>query len=68
MKIVEIFPLFKCKDPSIINNYRPISLLITTSTILERIIYNTLYSFLEKNNILYEVNMALGKIDHVKML
>ena len=54
MKIVEIIPLFKCKDPSIINNYRPISLLITTSKILERIVYNRLYSFLEKNNILYE--------------
>ena len=54
MKIAEIIPLFKCKDPSIANNYRPISLLITLSKILEKIIYNRLYSFHRKNNILFQ--------------
>ena len=52
MKIAEIIPLFKCKDPSIVNNYTLISLLITMSKILEK--YNRLYSFLKKNNILFE--------------
>ena len=60
-KIVEIIPLFKCKDPSIINNSRPISLLITMSKILEGIVYNRLYSFLEKNNILYESQYGFRK-------
>ena len=57
MKTAEIIPLFKCKDPSIANianNYTPISLLITMSKIIEKIIYNRLYSFLKKNNILFE--------------
>ena len=54
MKIAEIIQLFKCKDPSIVNKYSPISLLITMSKILEKIIYNRLSSFLEKNNILFE--------------
>ena len=61
MKIAEIIPLFKCKDPSIINNYRPISLLLTTSKDLATIVYNRLYSFLEKNNILYESQYGFRK-------
>ena len=61
MKVAEIIPLFKCKDPSIINNYRPISFLITTSEILERIVYNRLYSFLEKSNLLYESQYGFRK-------
>ena len=34
-------------------NYRPISLLITTSKVLEKLIYKRVYSFLETNNILF---------------
>ena len=68
MKIVEIIPLLKGKDPSIINNYRLISLLITMSKILGKIVYNRLYSFLEKNNILFESQYGFRKkIDHAKM-
>ena len=54
MKIAEIIPMFKWKDPNVVNNYRLISLLITMSKILEKMIYNRLYSFLEKSNILFE--------------
>ena len=54
MKITEIIPLFKCNDSSIVNNNRHFSLLITMSKMLENIIYNRLYSFLKKNNILFE--------------
>ena len=68
MKIAEISPLFIYKDPSIINNYRPISLLITMSKILEKIVYNRLYPFLEKNKILFESQYGFRKIDCVKML
>ena len=56
-----MIPLFKGKDPSIINNYRPISLLITMSKILEKIVYNRLCSFLEKNNILFESQYGFRK-------
>ena len=60
MKIEEIIPLFKGKDPRIINNYRPISLLIIMSKILEKIVYNRLYSFLEKS-ILFESQYSFRK-------
>ena len=53
MKLVEVVPLYKSKEMDIIVNYRPISLLITTSKVLEKIIYKRVYSYLERNNILY---------------
>ena len=53
MKLAEVVPLYKNKEMNIIVNYRPISLLITTSKVLEKIIYKRVYSYLERNNILY---------------
>ena len=54
MKVAEIVPLHKGGDEFLCNNYRPISLLITISKILEKVIYKRTYSFLEKNNILFQ--------------
>ena len=48
MKLVEVVPLFKMKDRTLTENYRPISLLITLSKILEKIVYQQTYSFLQK--------------------
>ena len=50
MKIADIFPLFKNKERNLCTNYRPISLLITVSKLLEKIIYNRVYSFLNTTN------------------
>ena len=52
MKQVEVVPLYKGKDMDIVINYRPISLLVTISKALEKVIYRQVYSFLEKNDIL----------------
>ena len=54
MKIAEIVPLHKGGDESQCNNYRPISLLITISKILEKLMYSRTYKFLELNNILFQ--------------
>ena len=53
MKIAEIIPLYKGKEMDMMVNYRPISLLITLSKLLEKIMYRRLYSYLESNSILY---------------
>ena len=53
MKRAEVIPLYKGKDMDIMINYRPISLLITLSKLLEKIMYLRLYSYLEKNQLLY---------------
>ena len=51
-KVSKITPVFKngCETDS--NNYRPISLLSSISKLFEKIVYNRLSGFLEKENIL----------------
>ena len=53
MKLAEVIPLFKKGALDIMENYRPISLLITLSKLLEKSIYKRLYNFINKNNIFY---------------
>ena len=52
MKLSIIRPLHKKGITKELENYRPISLLTVFSKILEKIIYETLYSYLEKYKIL----------------
>ena len=54
MKIAEIIPLYKNKEEDLVNNYRPISLLMTISKILEKIIYTNLYRFLTQYNLFFD--------------
>ena len=39
MKATDVAPLYKSKEKYMVTNYRPISLLITMSKILEKVIY-----------------------------
>ena len=54
MKIAKVIPIYKCKDKNEMSNYRPISLLPSTSKILEKLVHKRLYSFCENNKILYD--------------
>ena len=54
LKIAIVSPLYKAKDPMFFNNYRPISLLSVFPKILERLMYNRLLKFIDKNNLLNE--------------
>ena len=51
-KKANIIPIHKKRSKNDLNNYRPISLLPICGKLLEKIIYNSLYSFMEKNNLL----------------
>ena len=51
-KIAKVIPIHKTGDKSVMDNYRPISLLSTFSKIMEKIVASRLTSFLEENNIL----------------
>ena len=53
-KIAHVVPIFKSGDETLLTNYRPISVLPCFSKILDHIMYNTLYNFVIKNNILYK--------------
>ena len=54
LKVARVTPIFKAGEKERVSNYRPISVLNCFSKILERIMYNRLYSFLVENNILYD--------------
>ena len=53
MKLSEIIPLFKKGRRDLMVNYRPISLLITLSKLLEKCMYTQLCNFVNKYNIFY---------------
>ena len=53
MKYAEVVPLYKGKEKDLSVNYRPISLLVMISKILEKIVYKQTYDFLDKSGQLY---------------
>ena len=50
LKVAKVFPLFKKGDPTLLTNYRPISLLPSLSKIFEKVIYQQLYAYFENSN------------------
>ena len=61
MKDADTVPLFKSKCELDCNNYRPISLLITLSKLLEKIIYKRTIAFLDKHDILFSSQYGFRK-------
>ena len=51
-KLANVTPIFKKGDKHLINNYRPKSLLPICGKIVEKIIFNQLYSYLHTNNLI----------------
>ena len=52
LKIARITPIYKGGNHSDLGNYRPISILPVFAKIFEKLIYNQLYKYIEKLNIL----------------
>ena len=53
MKLADTIPLYKAKEKYLVDNFRPISLLITLSKILEKLMHNRVYTYFNENNLLY---------------
>ena len=60
-KYAKIIPLFKSGSKTIFDNYRPISVLQTLSKITERVVYNQLYDYLERNKLLSQYQLGFRK-------
>ena len=58
MKFAKVIPLFKKGCPLVASNYRPISLLSVFSKITEKVMYERLYKYLEKQEILYTLQFG----------
>ena len=54
LKLARVVPIFKSVDPSLLTNYRPISVLSFFSKFFEKIVYNLVFDFLSDNEILYD--------------
>ena len=61
MELAHIIPLYKGKEKYLSENYRPISLLITVSKLLEKIVYKRTYSFLSNTNQIYSKQFGFRK-------
>ena len=61
MKIAKVKPLFKSDEREIVSNYRPISILPVFSKLLERIMYNRIYSHVQDNHLLYNKQFGFQK-------
>ena len=60
-KLAKIIPIYKAKDKKDISNYRPTSLLPIISKILEQVVHKHLYTFLEKNKVVYASQYGFRK-------
>ena len=61
LKTAMIVPIFKAGDPTLVNNYRPVSVLPSISKIFEKIMYNRLIDFVEHSNLLYDFQFGFRK-------
>ena len=51
-KFAKIKPIYKSCDRSSMENYRPVSVLPILSKVIERVVHQQLYDYLEKNKLL----------------
>ena len=59
--LLKVIPLFKKGDPTVIENYRPISLLPAISKIFERVIFNQMNAYFTINNLFYDKQYGFRK-------
>jgi exonuclease III len=54
LKVAKVVPIFKSGSKMLTSNYRPISLLSNLNKILEKLMFTRVFSFLEKENAIYD--------------
>ena len=53
LKIAKVIPIYKKENKLLMDNYRPISLLSSMSKLFEKVVYNQLFTYFQKNRLLY---------------
>jgi hypothetical protein len=67
LKLARVIPLYKSGDSQLFSNYRPVSVLPFFAKILERLMYNRLYEFINKHNILYKYQFGFRQSHSTNM-
>ena len=62
LKLAKVKPVYKKGDQQECSSYRPISLLLNISKLIEKLLYNRLYKFLNQNKCLF--NYQFGFRNH----
>ena len=64
LKISSVIPVYKKESKLLVANYRPISLLSNINKILAKLMFNNrLYSFLESNKCIYDLQLGFRQKD-----
>lgn len=58
LKLARVTPIYKSGDPTLMSNYRPVSVLPVLSKILEKIMLKRLNSFFEAQNLFYKLQFG----------
>ena len=61
LKFAKVVPVFKKGNANDLTNYRPIAILPLFAKILEKIIHERLYTFLQVNNVLTDAQFGFRK-------
>ena len=61
LKIAKTIPIYKKGSKLLISNYRPISLLSNLNKILEKLMFNRVYKFLEEHKCFYNLQFGFRK-------
>ena len=59
LKVAKVVPVYKKDSNFDFSNYRPVSLLSNIEKILEKLMYNKIYNFFTKNNLIYPLQFVL---------
>ena len=66
LKIAGVTPIFKSGAKGNVSNYRPISILPVFSKVLERIMYNRVYNYLDCKGLLYEKQFGFQRNNSIE--
>ena len=55
LKLAKVIPIYKKGSKTLTSNYRPISLLSSLNKIFEKLVFSRVYSFIDKNNSIYNL-------------
>ena len=67
LKIARVLPSLKKDDVTLMDNYRPISLLTSTSKLFEKIVFTQLYNYFHENQLFYPSQYGFRKMHSTEL-